>query len=148
MNEEVIKILKEDWIYEEDHKYLSEALRRINNESTGFDITKPDRDKVWEYVFEDDMTQSTIDYMIERLQKLKDNGFEFVGYDDWQDNLIAYYYLPETTRQCAARIESRINSTINVIKNDKELRHAKVAELDKLKKEVARLEKELYDTEI
>ena len=152
MNAAVRNELIENWIDPEDVKYLDEAIKSINDPShcyeKGFDITKPTNKQIGASVMGDEDGPTNIETVIENLQKLKDKGYTHVDYDDWNyDDLIAMKWVPETEAECAERIAPRIMDEIHMLKCAERTREKKLAKLEKLKNEVAKLEEELGTNE-
>lgn len=153
MTQEVKDALLRYWVNPEDEEYIDEAIVRINEEKVkwsglpkGYDFTHSQLVKRWEYVFHDDGEDSwKIDDVIAKLQEFKEKGFPFVEIAGYDDDLVAYRHVRETPEEIADRIHGRVIAEIESIKKGKEIRKQKMARLEELKKEVAKLEKELND---
>lgn len=155
MNNEVRQQLIDKWIVPEDVKYLDEAINNINEKRSKqyrrkYDVTNPQKTKRWEYVFPDESNdpangdiEVSVDYVIARLHQLKNDGYPYIGYEE--DEPVAYCYVPKTTSEWAWEIRVDVIREINSVKRKHNTREQKIEKLEKLKKQISALEKELQE---
>lgn len=158
MNLDVRQKLVENWVKPEDVQYLDEVIERINNRRTKqypyphkYDITKPQKTRRWEYVFNEsndpynDEIDVTVDDAITALNQFKTNGYPYVGYEN--EELIVYSYELETASEWAKKIKGDILREISYIKKNHNTREQKAAKIEKLKKQIEKLQEELNNEE-
>ena len=149
MNEEVRQALINDWLDPEDVQYLDAAIEEINKTTikaswkNEYDITNPIKTKRCKQLWDPEDDQNDIDTLIERLNTFKENGYEYVSFDDYADFLVVYKYGLENAEECAERICDSVNKAINRIKQRQYTRERKIKRLEKLREEIDELEKEL-----
>lgn len=145
VKKELMKLIGAD-----DVKYLNQAIHNINARREGvrddYDISNPREMKHCEYVFDEDDTDTTpipIDIAINKLTEYKDAGFTHVGYDDWDDALVAIYYTTQSPSEHARGIYQLVDSEIKSIKRNEMTDEKRLAKIEKLEKQIEELKKEL-----
>lgn len=137
----------------EDVKYLNQAIHNINESnrrcegvSKDWDVTNPRDMEQCEYVFDEDGTDTTpspIDTVINKLTEYKDAGFTHVGYDEWDDALVAIRHTAQSPSDRACEIYQMIDSEIKRIKRNEMTNEKRLAKIEELKKQIQKLEEEM-----
>lgn len=137
----------------EDVKYLNQAIHNINESNRrceevpkGWDISDPREIEQHEYVFDEDGTDVTpipIDTAINRLTEYRDAGFTHVGYDDYDDALVAIRYTTQSPSDRARGIYQLVDSEIKRIKRNEMTNEKRLAKIEDLKKQIQKLEEEM-----
>lgn len=150
VKKELIKLIEA-----EDVKYLNQAIHNINERnrryegiSEDYDISNPRNIEHCEYVFDEDGTDVTpipIDTAINRLTEYRDAGFTHVGYDDYDDALVAIRYTTQSLSDCARGIYQLVDSEIKRIKRNEMTNEKRLAKIKELKKQIQKLEEEMEE---
>ncbi len=129
----------------EDVKYLNQAIHNINRDRVDeyWDISDPRDIEQWEYVFDDDDAPVPIDTVINNLIEYKDAGFTHVGYDDYDDSLVAICHNIQSASDRAREIYNAIDSEIKKIKRNEMTNEKRLAKIEELKKQIEKLENEM-----
>lgn len=134
----------------EDVKYLNQAIHNINadNRRCGgvdkyWDISDPRDIEQQEYVFDDDDAPVPIDTVINNLIEYKDVGFTHVGYDGYDDALVAIRHNIQSPLERAREIYNTIDSEIKRIKQNEMTNEKRLAKIEELKKQIEKLENEM-----
>lgn len=129
----------------EDVKYLNTAIHNINRDRVDeyWDISDPRDIEQWEYVFDDDDAPVPIDTVINNLIEYKDAGFTHVGYDDYDDSLVAICHNIQSPADRAREIYNAIDSEIKKIKRNEMTNEKRLAKIEELKKQIEKLENEM-----
>lgn len=129
----------------EDVKYLNQAIHNINRDRVDeyWDISDPRDIEQWEYVFDDDDEPVPIDIVINNLIEYKDAGFTHVGYDDYDDSLVAICHNIQSASDRAREIYNAIDSEIKKIKRNEMTNEKRLAKIEELKKQIEKLENEM-----
>ena len=134
----------------EDVKYLNQAIHNINRSyrscervSEDYDISDPRDIEQHEYVFDDDDAPVPIDTVINNLIEYKDVGFTHVGYDGYDDALVAIRYTTQSPSDRARDIYQLVDSEIKRIKRNEMTNEKRLAKIEELKKQIEKLENEM-----
>lgn len=132
----------------EDVKYLNQAIHNINRRNRRineyWDISDPRDIEQHEYVFgDDDDTPTPIDTVINNLIEYKDVGFTHVGYDGYDDALVAIRHNIQSPSDRAREIYNTIDSEIERIKRNEMTNEKRLAKIEELKKQIEKLENEM-----
>lgn len=145
VKKELVKLLDA-----ENVKYLNQAIHNINRSyrscervSKDYDISDPRDIEQHEYVFDDDDTPVPIDTAINSLIEYKDAGFTHVGYDDYDDALVAICYNIQSPSDRAREIYNTIETEIRKIKRNEMTNEKRLAKIEELKKQIEKLENEM-----
>lgn len=134
-----------------DVKYLNQAIHNINGSNRGrgivneyWDISDPRDIEQHEYVFfDDDDTPIPIDTVINNLIGYKDVGFTHVGYDGYDNALVAIRHNIQSPLERAREIYNTIDSEIKRIKQNEVTNEKRLAKIEELKKQIEKLENEM-----
>lgn len=141
VKKELIKLLNA-----EDVKYLNQAIHNINKRNRRvneyWDISDPRDIEQHEYVFFDD-APVPIDTVINNLIEYKDVGFTHVGYDGYDDALVAIRHNIQSPSVRASEIYDSIDSEIKRIKQNEMTNEKRLAKIEELKKQIEKLESEM-----
>lgn len=145
VKKELVKLL-----HSEDVKYLNTAIHNINRSirrygavSEYWDISDPRDIEQHEFVFDDDITVIPIDTAINNLIEYKDVGFTHVGYDAYDDALVAIRHNIQSPSDRAREIYNTIDSEIAKIKRNEMTNEKRLAKIEDLKKQIEKLENEM-----
>lgn len=134
----------------EDVKYLNQAIHNINADnrrcggvSEYWDISDPRDIEQWEHVLDVDDTPIPIDTVINNLIEYKDVGFTHVGYDGYDDALVAIRYNTQSPSDRAYEIYQVVDSEIKRIKRKEMTNEKRLAKIEELKKQIEKLENEI-----
>lgn len=134
----------------EDVKYLNQAIHNISADyrkcggvSEYWDISDPRDIEQHEYVFDDDDAPVTIDTVINNLIEYKDVGFTHVGYDGYDDALVAIRHNIQSPSDRAREIYNTIDTEIKKIKRNEMTNEKRLAKIEELKKQIEKLENEM-----
>lgn len=134
----------------EDIKYLNQAIHNISKSyrtcgrvSEDWDISDPRDMEQQEYVFDDDDIPVPIDTVINNLTEYKNVGFTHVGYDNYDDALVAIRYTTQSPSDRAREIYNTIDSEIKKIKRNEMTNEKRLAKIEELKKQIEKLENEM-----
>lgn len=145
VKKELMKLFNAD-----DVKYLNQAIHNINksNYRCGvvneyWDISDPRDIEQHEYVFDDDDTPVPIDTVINNLIECRDDGFTHVGYDGYDDALVAIRHNIQSPSDRAREIYNTIDEEIKRIKKNEMTNEKRLAKIEELKKQIEKLENEM-----
>lgn len=148
VKKELMKLIGAD-----DVKYLNQAIHNINESNRkcegvprNWDISDPREMEQREYVFDEDGTDTTtfpIDKAINSLIEYKDAGFTHVGYDEWDDALVAICYNTQSPLDRAREIYQVVDSEIKRIKRKEMTNEKRLAKIEELKRQIQKLEEEM-----
>ena len=137
----------------DDVKYLNQAIHNINESNRKcegvdkyWDISDPREMEQREYVFDEDDPDTTtfpIDTAIKNLIEYKNAGFTHVGYDEWDDALVAICYNIQLPSDRAREIYQVVDSEIKRIKRKEMTNEKRLAKIEELKKQIQKLEEEM-----
>ena len=149
VKKELMKLIDAD-----DVKYLNQAIHNINENNRrylevpeDYDVSNPREKEHCEYVFDEDANSwippIPIDTAINKLAEYKDAGFTHVGYDEYDDALVAIYYTTQSPSECARGIYQLVDSEIKRIKRNEMTNEKRLAKIEELKKQIQKLENEM-----
>lgn len=134
----------------EDVKYLNQAIHNISASyricggvPNDWDISDPRDIEQREYVFDDDDAPVPIDTVINNLIEYKDAGFTHVGYDNYDDTLVAICHNTQSASDHAREIYQVVDSEIKRIKRNEMTNEKRLAKIEELKKQIEKLENEM-----
>lgn len=137
----------------EDVKYLNQAIHNINESNRrceevpkSWDISDPRDMEQHEYLFDEDgidVIPIPIDTAINRLTEYRDAGFTHVGYDDYDDALVAICHNIQPPSDRAREIYQLVDSEIKRIKRNEMTNEKRLAKIEELKKQIQKLEEEM-----